>query len=288
MELTLLQLSQHTDYLFDAIHYAIQGKLPIKLINPITLQNILRNVSLKLPEGYELIAGTSLDNIHLYYDLNRVSVVANVHSIILLLNVPLKPAKPTLHFVQNNCFAIRISSDKYVQYIIDHAYLAVQHRQQAYILLSGTDFNRCTMSSFTVCPADIAVYQAQAFTCEFSLYFQIADSHHLCRRQLLNHKTPFRHGSIWIFHFPLRLQITLHCPVVDNRMSYNLFLEATGLLHNANTCHVTSADIQLLPELHSTQQGKYTAPKFILPDNVSIATEQEIQQLKDVTPATIH
>jgi hypothetical protein len=252
MELTLLQLSQHIDDLFDAI----QGKLPIKLISPIALQSILRNVTLKLPKGYELIAGTSLDNIHLYYDLTIFSVVANAHSINLLLNVPLKPANRHFTLFKIIALPICISSDKYVQYVIDHSYLGVQHSQQAYILLSEMDFNRCKKSSFTIYPADIALYQAQALMCEFSLYFQKADTYHLCRRQLLNQNAPFlhRHGSIWVFHFATRIRLTLHCPGVDNRMPRNLFLEATGLLHNATTCHVTSTDIQLLPELHGTTQ----------------------------------
>jgi len=76
MEITLVQLTQQIDDLFDAVPYAIQGRLPIKLVNPVSLQNILRNVTFRLPEGYELIAGTNLVTIHLYYDLVRVSVVA--------------------------------------------------------------------------------------------------------------------------------------------------------------------------------------------------------------------
>jgi hypothetical protein len=165
MKLTLLQLSQHIDDLFDAIQYAIQGKLPIKLISPLALQSILRNVTLELSEGYELIAGTSLDNIHLYYDLTRVSVVFNAHSISLVLNVPLKPANRHFTLFKIIALPIRISSDKYFQYVIDHSYLGVQHSQQAYVLLTETDFNR-KKSSFTVCPADIAVYQAQALMCD--------------------------------------------------------------------------------------------------------------------------
>jgi hypothetical protein len=172
MVLTLSQLSQHVDDLFDAVQYSIQRKLPLKLISPIALQNILRNVTLKLPEGYELIAGTSLENIHLYYDLVRFSVVANVHSIKLLLRVPLKPANRHFTLFRIITFPIRFSSDKYVQYVVEHAYLGIQHSQQAYILLSETSFNRCKRSTFTICPADITVYRAQALTCEFSLYFQ--------------------------------------------------------------------------------------------------------------------
>jgi hypothetical protein len=92
MELSLLQITQQIDDLFDAVQYAMFGKLPVKLISPITLQNILRNVTLTLPEGHELVVGTNVENIHLYYDLVEVAVMADVHRIHLILNVPLKNA----------------------------------------------------------------------------------------------------------------------------------------------------------------------------------------------------
>jgi hypothetical protein len=53
----------------------IQGKLPVKLINPTTLHNILRNVSLNLPDGYELIS---------------VTLVGDIHCLKIILNIPLK------------------------------------------------------------------------------------------------------------------------------------------------------------------------------------------------------
>ena len=66
------------------------SKLPISLINPTTLQSFLRNLSLYLPEGLELIVGTKTDKIYLYYELVQVSVIGDVHSIKLLVNVTLK------------------------------------------------------------------------------------------------------------------------------------------------------------------------------------------------------
>jgi len=68
----------------------MHGRLSIKLVNPTVLQSIFRNVTLRLPEGYELIAGTNIENIHLYYDMTAASIVANTHCINLLLHVPLK------------------------------------------------------------------------------------------------------------------------------------------------------------------------------------------------------
>jgi hypothetical protein len=54
------------------------------------LHSILRNVSLSLPETYELIAGTKFDDIHAYYKLIKVTSVCTAHGIKLILEVPLK------------------------------------------------------------------------------------------------------------------------------------------------------------------------------------------------------
>jgi len=53
----------------------------MKLISPSLLQSILRNVTLHLPEGYELIAGTRPKDIHQYYQLSEVCIVSYSHYI---------------------------------------------------------------------------------------------------------------------------------------------------------------------------------------------------------------
>jgi hypothetical protein len=139
MEITLAQVTEQIDDLFDAVQYAIQGRLPIKVINPVALQNILRNVTLKLPDGYELIPGTNLDTVHLYYDLVRVSVVANIHHINLILSVLLKPSNCYFTLCRIITLAVHISSDRFAQYSIDYTYISLQHSQQCYILLTEAD-----------------------------------------------------------------------------------------------------------------------------------------------------
>jgi len=49
LKYALMQKIQQTDELLTAIQYVMLGKLPMNLINPTTLLNILRNVSLQLP-----------------------------------------------------------------------------------------------------------------------------------------------------------------------------------------------------------------------------------------------
>jgi len=51
LQLAVLQLNQQLDELMDAIQSIIMGKFPVDLINPTTLHNILKNVSLHLPEN---------------------------------------------------------------------------------------------------------------------------------------------------------------------------------------------------------------------------------------------
>ena len=92
----MLQLIHQFDELLAAMQCVLQGKLPIALINPTTLQAILRNISLKMPEGYELVVGTKTDKIYLYYELVQVSVIGEAHSIKLFINVPLRTAN-SLH-----------------------------------------------------------------------------------------------------------------------------------------------------------------------------------------------
>ena len=58
LEFSLLQLIQQVGDLISAVQSVLQGKLPLRLINPTTSLNILRNVSMNLPEEYELVAGT--------------------------------------------------------------------------------------------------------------------------------------------------------------------------------------------------------------------------------------
>lgn len=91
-EFALLQLTQRYDELTNAVQYMSLGKLPISFINLTTLYNILRDVSLQLPENFELVAGTRIENIHLYYKLVTVAVIGNAPGIKLFMNLPLKTA----------------------------------------------------------------------------------------------------------------------------------------------------------------------------------------------------
>jgi hypothetical protein len=95
LEFSLLQMFRQIDALFAAVQTVLHSKLPMALVDPTTLQYILRNVSFLLPENYELIAGTRKDNIYLYYDLIKVALVGNAHGIKLIMRVPIRLQRST-------------------------------------------------------------------------------------------------------------------------------------------------------------------------------------------------
>ena len=150
----------------------ILGNFPIKLIDFTTLQNILRNVTLSLPNGYELIVGTKTENIHLYYQIAKVSMIANAHHIKLIVNIPLKTYNKDFALYRLITLPERVSDDKFVQYSVDFPHLGLQNDQHNYILLTESQYNQCSKGDITICPAHNAIFGARQLTCEFSLYFR--------------------------------------------------------------------------------------------------------------------
>ena len=139
LEFAWLQLIYQTDELIGAVQCVLQGKLPISLINPTTPQGVLRNVSLQLPEGYELIVGTKSDKMYLYYELVQVSVIGNVHSMKLIVNVPLKTANSQFTLYKVVALPTRVPKTNFVKYTIDYSYFGLESSRHGYILLKETD-----------------------------------------------------------------------------------------------------------------------------------------------------
>ena len=116
LEFTLFWLVQQVVELFNIIQCVMQGRMSIKLVNPTVLQSILRNVTLRLPESFDLIAGTNMKNIHSYYDLTAVFIVANTHCNNLLLNILLKSTNPCFTLFKVISLPTRVFSDEFVEY----------------------------------------------------------------------------------------------------------------------------------------------------------------------------
>ena len=173
---------------------------------PNVLYSILRNIFLCLPKSYELIAGIKFDNIHLYYELIKVTVVGTAHSIKLILEVPLKTESQ--HFTLFRIIALptRVLNDTFAVHQLDYNYFGLSYSQRDYLLLTAADVQKFSTGGIAICPADRALFDIRSITCQSKLYFQTAAKDGPCRRSLMLHyETPtlLRHGKVWIYHFPV-------------------------------------------------------------------------------------
>ena len=255
-----------------------------------TKHYILRNITLHLPEGYELIAGTRTENIHQYYKWSKVSIVANSHSIKLILHIPLKSADHSFMLYKIIILPERISPDKFVQHAIDYPYLAIQVSQHGHIPFTEKDYSKCVTSSITVCPMDSVIVNTQRLTCAASLFFQSPNSQLLCKRNLLvnyQQSTMTQHQNIWIYHFPKPWQLTVRCLGNEASLPCTQVLLNAGLLINTAACHVSTEDLRIYPTLRGTMQTERDTPHIFTPDKVPIITPHESQQLHEMTIPTL-
>jgi hypothetical protein len=88
LEFSLLQMTLQVDEMLMGVQHSLSRKLPITIIGPGALYNILRNISVCLPDNYELIGGTKIENIYIYYEVIKVSIIGNSHGIKLILEFP--------------------------------------------------------------------------------------------------------------------------------------------------------------------------------------------------------
>ena len=115
--------------LLQAIQSVLQGKLPITLINPRTLLNILRNMTLHQPEGYEIIDGTRID-MPLYYQLPTVT--SRKYGIKIIINIPLKTANQYFNLYKIIVLPFRMSGN-FAKYSVEYPYFGIDKSPQLHV-----------------------------------------------------------------------------------------------------------------------------------------------------------
>lgn len=103
-----------------------------------------------LPEGYELVAGTRAENVHLYYELVEVAVIGDTHCIQLILNELLKTASRYIVLHKITALLTHTSDNKCPQYLLEFPYFSIDNIQCNYILFTEADLSYCSKSSITV------------------------------------------------------------------------------------------------------------------------------------------
>jgi hypothetical protein len=118
------------------------SKLPINLVSPNTLHNILVNTARYLPENYEWFAGSKFENLYLYYDMVKIAIVGDTHNIRLILNVPLKTANRNFVLYKLIAFPMPVLNNTFVQYKPNHLYFGFKKIQHSYALFTEAEINR--------------------------------------------------------------------------------------------------------------------------------------------------
>jgi len=110
---------------------------------------------LNLPENYELVAGTKQENVHLYYDLIKASVLGNAHGVNILMTIPLKTAGQHFTLHKLVVFPTRVVENKFIEYVHDVSYLTLSFNQRDFALLEEADLQHCSTGILSVCPLNV-------------------------------------------------------------------------------------------------------------------------------------
>jgi hypothetical protein len=119
MEFSLLQLTIEIDELNMAIQNTLLGKLAVAILKSSVLHNVLRNISLVLTEKFELVAGIKIENVHMYYELIKASILSNAHGLNLILEISLKTAGQLFTMYRMIVLPTKIFNDTFAVYKLD-------------------------------------------------------------------------------------------------------------------------------------------------------------------------
>jgi hypothetical protein len=172
LEFTLTQLETSIYEFVDAMQYVQLGRTPLNLVSPTMLQELLKNVTLILPEGCELIAGLRPNDVYLYYKVIQTVMLADVYSFKLVLNVPLKTVNRQYELYKMVVLPTHILNNTYAQFEIGNHYFGINLLQRAYLTLSEVDVLKSREEDIKIYLANQAVYSTEVNSCALSLYLQ--------------------------------------------------------------------------------------------------------------------
>jgi len=286
LEFALTQLEISIDEFVDAMHYVHLGKTPLNLVSPNTLRELLKNVTLILPEGYELIAGLGPNNVYLNYEVIQAIMLADLHSFKLLLNVPLKTVNRQYELYKMIALPTRILNKTYAQFEIGNDYFGISLLQDTYLTLSEVDILKCRGEDIKICPANQAVYSREFNSCALSLYLQSVQARELCKRTVITRPAPpklERHGSIVLYYVTEPQRLHLQCQHNRSWETYNMTLEGAGFLTNARSCYLTLQGLQLYPALTGETEFSAQVPVLFTPTVLEVVSAPEKEVLRHIS-----
>jgi hypothetical protein len=92
LEFMVIQLQKSVMRLQEGLYTSATGRLSSVLIPPHNLSTILREVILKLPQDVSLIAGFTIENMYVCYEVAKVQANTTTTAIRLVVRLPLRGA----------------------------------------------------------------------------------------------------------------------------------------------------------------------------------------------------
>jgi hypothetical protein len=140
-----------------ALQYVQLGNIPLNLISPSMLRNMLQNVSLVLPGGYDLIFSLRPNNVFMYYEMIQAAMLADLRSLKLLMTVPLKTMNVQFTLYRVTVYPVPLFNHSFVQFEVGKDYFGIDVLQRHYLTLTEVDLVKCRGKDVYICPADHAI-----------------------------------------------------------------------------------------------------------------------------------
>jgi hypothetical protein len=282
-----MQLEAEIDELVNAFQALGGGKIPISLITFAKLHSILKNVTLALPAGYELVMGSHYSQLPWYHANVRAAMLADSHSFMLMISLPLTTEDRKFQVMRLLAFPKRISNGAYVKFQINDKYLAVNSFHQTYFTLTDYELSQCKGDNIKVCAANKPILSGDTKhnQCVFQLYLNSDEAAGVCSRLISAHPpSPMmqRHGAMVVYFMPEPLQIFLRCRDDQGWNTTSLILEGVGTLSKVQTCHITAGNMKLYAELSGKSKVRTQSPLIMSPGYQTLTSHSEVEALKKI------
>ena len=286
LEFSLTQLELQINEHLEAFQTLVTGRIPPRLIEFNTLQDILKNVTLSLPEGYELVMGTQFNNIPWYVKHVRAAFLADLYNFLLVMYFPLTIVDRKYELFRAIAFPSRILNRTYASYKFDTEYIAISTLRQTYISLRDREMGKCEEEMVMVCPADKAVKDTRTETCALNLFFQ-RRSVRVCHRVITAKQPPAmleRHSTLVLYYTSEPQNAHFRCRGSKGGWTTNnLLLNGAGTLSGAQSCHITWGDLQLYAETRGNSQFEVPGHQIIVPLQLTVTSGSELEALKKIS-----
>jgi hypothetical protein len=196
LRFTVVQLQQSVMSLQEGLETSATGRLSSVLIPPHNLSNILKEVILKLPPDVSLVAGFTIENMYVYYDVATVQAYATTTANRLVVRLPLRGADRVMILFRSVPLpAYSNVLGRHIQIEPEAPYLAVTENGQYYSLLTTADLQECRRDLFAICEATFPFIHKTRASCSSTLYFGQAEFAHKNCRKLILHES---FNPVWL------------------------------------------------------------------------------------------